>query len=76
MAIIKLPDRQFQALTAIAARQGLTLQAWLEKLADAVLTPKPLKTGRGMLVKYGAAPSAEAIDENRRDIFRRFAEGL
>jgi hypothetical protein len=24
--------------------------------------------------KYGAAPSAEEIDENRRDLFRNFAK--
>ena len=34
----------------------------------------PLKTGRGLLAKYGPAPSAEEIDENRRDMFRGFGE--
>ena len=27
-----------------------------------------------MLAKYGPAPSAEEIDENRRDMFRGFAQ--
>jgi hypothetical protein len=27
-----------------------------------------------MLAKYGPAPSAEDIDENRRDMFRGFGE--
>jgi len=37
---------------------------------------EPAQTGRGMLVKYGASPSAEEIDENRREMFRGFAEGF
>jgi hypothetical protein len=36
----------------------------------------PFKTGRGMLAKYGPAPSAEEIDENRRDMFRGFGENF
>jgi hypothetical protein len=34
---------------------------------------KPFKSGYGMLAKYGPAPSAEEIDENRREMFRGFA---
>jgi hypothetical protein len=62
-----------------AAAQGLTLKAWLEKLATEpqVGSPsRPLKTGRGMLAKYGPAPSAEEIDENRREMFRNFAKDV
>lgn len=79
MTMIELPDNQAAALKAKAALQGLTLQAWLGKLAEesAVdLPPKPLKTGRGMLAKYGSAPSADEIDENRRDMFHGFAENF
>jgi hypothetical protein len=32
--------------------------------------------GRGMLAKYGPARSAEEIDENRKDLFRGFAQDL
>jgi hypothetical protein len=63
MSVIEIPDHQ-------AAAQGLTLKAWLGKLAEessASAPRKPLKTGRGMLAKYGPAPSADEIDENRRD---------
>jgi hypothetical protein len=35
---------------------------------------QPFETGYGMLAKYGSAPSAEEIDENRRDMFRNFAQ--
>lgn len=34
MTIIELPDYQAAALKAKAAAQGLTLEAWLKKLAD------------------------------------------
>ena len=30
----------------------------------------PFKTGRGLLAKYGPAPSTEEIDANRADMFR------
>ena len=77
MTVIEIPDDQALALKARAAKQGLTLVAWLGELAreDSEGAPrKPLKTGRGMLAKYGRAPSAEEIDENRRDMFRGFAQ--
>jgi hypothetical protein len=79
MTTIELSDSQAAALKAKAALQGLTLKAWLGKLAEesSADTPrKPLKTGRGMLAKYGSAPSAEEIDENRKDMFRGFAQDL
>lgn len=34
MTVIELPDPQAAALKAKAASQGLTLEAWLKKLAD------------------------------------------
>jgi hypothetical protein len=65
-------------LKAKAAAQGLNLKAWPGKLSGeaAAAVPKPLKTGRGMSPEYGPAPSAEAIDENRKDMFRGFAESV
>jgi len=77
MTTIELPDSQAAALKAKAALQGLTLKAWLGKLAEespADAPRKPLKSGRGMLAKYGTAPSAEEIDENRKDMFHGFGE--
>jgi hypothetical protein len=79
MTVIEIPDNQAAALKARAAAEGLTLKAWLGKLAEeslASVPPKPLKTGRGMLVKYGKAPSADEIDENRKDMFRGFGESF
>jgi plasmid stability protein len=34
MTVIELPDQQVAALKARAAAQGLTLEAWLKRLAD------------------------------------------
>jgi hypothetical protein len=75
---IEVSNEQLAALKAKAAAQGLTLQDWLKKLADEGAEPtqpgQPFKSGYGMLVKYGPAPSGEEIDENRREMFRGFAK--
>jgi hypothetical protein len=66
---IEVSNEQLAALKAKAAAQGLTLQDWLQKVAIEEIEPaqpgKPFKAGYGMLAKYGTAPSAEEIDENR-----------
>ena len=73
---LELAEVQVAALQAKAAAEGLSLEGWLQKIADQEAEPrrKPYKTGYGMLAKYGPAPSAEEIDENRRDMMRGFAE--
>jgi hypothetical protein len=42
--------------------------------AEEAASGPPFETGYGMWAKYGPAPSAEEIDENRRDIFRNLAQ--
>jgi hypothetical protein len=77
MTVIELPDEQAAALRAKAEAQGLTLEDWLKRLAEEDETSqrnRPFETGRGLLAKYGPAPSAEEIDANRADMFRGFAE--
>ena len=74
---IELSDQQAEALQAKAAALGLTLQALFQKLATGEPNPspsKPLESGYGVLARYGPAPAAEEIDENRSDKFRGFAE--
>jgi hypothetical protein len=73
---IELTEEQEAALKAKAATEGLSLEGWIQKLADREARPaqKSYKSGLGMLAKYGPAPSAEEIDENRRDMMRGFAE--
>jgi hypothetical protein len=74
MTVIELTDEQANILKARAAADGLTLGAWLDRLAkeyaSASASTEPLRTGRGTLSKYGPAPSAEEIDENRRNMVR------
>ena len=76
MTVIEIPDPLAAALRETAAHQGLSLTAWLGKLAGNLPQRKPLKTGRGMLAKYGPAPSAEEIDQNRREMFSTLAQGV
>ena len=77
MTVIELSDEDAAALKARAAAEGLSLKAWLKKLAEEERPPaKPLKSAYGLLAEYGPAPSAEEIDENRRDMFRGFGENF
>jgi len=75
---IEFSSEQFVALKAKASAEGLTLEEWLRKLAEhevePVATEKPFTSGYGLLAKYGPAPSAEEIDENRREMFHGFGE--
>jgi hypothetical protein len=75
---IEFSNEQLAAIKAKATAQGLTLQDWLQKVALEEPEPaqpgKPFKSGYGMLAKYGPAPSAEEIDENRREMFGGFAK--
>jgi len=74
---IEVSSEQLAALKAKAAAQGLTLHEWLHKLAEepgSNQAGEPFRSGFGMLAKYGRAPSAEEIDENRREMLRGFAE--
>jgi hypothetical protein len=79
---IQLPQELEAALKAQASVRGLTAEDYLRELIQRELAsalhaekpPRPFKTGYGMLAKYGPAPSAEEIDENRRDMFKNFGE--
>jgi hypothetical protein len=73
---IELAEEQVAALKAKAAAEGLSLEGWLGKIADQEAEPplKPLKSAYGVLAKYGPGPSAEEIDENRRDMLKGFGE--
>jgi hypothetical protein len=75
---IDIPEQDAAALEAKAAADGLTLVEWLERLAaqQSLLTLRPFKSSRGILKDLGPAPSAEEIDENRREMFRNFARDI
>jgi hypothetical protein len=79
---IELPDALEAAVKAQAQAEGLSPDRFVSRVLENTLAaslqaqqpPKPYETGYGMLAKYGTAPSAEEIDENRRDMFRNFAQ--
>jgi plasmid stability protein len=53
MTVIELPDQQVAALKARAAAQGLTLEAWLKRLADeealSIAPPSPQEAAARIL---------------------------
>ena len=75
---IEIPEELEAGLAKIAEAKGIPLKDYLPSLlqqeveSDQVSGP-PLKSYFGVLAKYGDAPSAEEIDENRREMFRKFA---
>jgi plasmid stability protein len=79
---IELPDDLEAALKAKALAQGISLASFTRRvLEEAVMTAegeqvKPKKSGYGLLAKYGPGPSEEEIDENRREMFRGFAQDV
>lgn len=81
---IELPDALGAVVKAQARAEGVSPDQFVSRVLETTLSgniypsnpAKPLETGYGMLAKYGAAPSAEEIDENRRDMFRNFAQEI
>jgi hypothetical protein len=79
---IEIPDNIGAALKAQALAQGLSAASYVSRIIEKTLAPvieqescdQPFETGYGMWAKYGAAPSAEEIDENRREMFSNFAQ--
>ena len=79
---IELPGELESALKAHVRARGITEAGFVRQVLEQALTDQageekpgqPFETGYGMLAKYGPAPSAEEIDENRRDMFRNFAQ--
>jgi hypothetical protein len=66
---------------AIAEAKGLSTDALVREAVDKILADAPEVTSgkeptrslRGILAKYGPAPSAEEIDQNRAEMFANFA---
>ncbi len=79
---IELPDALAAAVKAQAQAEGVSPDRFVSRVLESTLAAtfesqksmKPFETGYGMLARYGAAPSSEEIDENRRDMFRNFAQ--
>jgi hypothetical protein len=69
------------ALKTRALAQGVDAAGYARQVLERALGIEeqehpgpPFKTGRGLLAKYGPAPSTEEIDANRADMFRGFGE--
>jgi len=81
---IEIPDALAAVVKAQAKEQGVSPDRFVSRvlesiLGDAVLSTTPLtpyESGYGMLAKYGPAPSAEEMDENRRAMFGGFGESF
>ncbi len=79
---IELPDDLGAALKAKALAQGVSLAGFTLHVLEEAVKPvegqklKPKKSGYGLLAKYGPGPSEEEIDENRREMFRGFAQDV
>jgi plasmid stability protein len=79
---IELPEELAAALKVKANARGISADAYAREVLERDLASSvqaeapgaPFKTGRGILAKYGPAPSAEEIEANRADMFRGFGE--
>jgi len=73
---VELPDDLGAVIQAQAQAQGISPDRYVSRILENTLGPQieqrsgpSFETGYGMLAKYGPAPSAEEIDENRREMF-------
>jgi hypothetical protein len=77
---ITLPPQKQAKLNALAEAKGLSADELVQEAIDKILneapeavSPKePTRSLRGLLAKYGPAPSAEEIDQNRAEMFSNF----
>jgi hypothetical protein len=67
-------------LVALARSKGLSADDLVREAIDKILAEvpdgspqkEPTRSLRGLLAKYGPAPSAKEIDENRAEMFANF----
>jgi hypothetical protein len=78
---LPLSPQEEAKLITIAQSKGLSTEALLREVLEKILTAtpdappekEPTLSSRGILAKYGPAPSAEEIDQNRAEMFANFA---
>lgn len=79
---IEIPDSLAAALRAKASAEGVTAAICVRNVLEQALVrtqelaPHAKKSAYGLLAHHGPGPSAEEIDENRREMFRGFAGDL
>jgi hypothetical protein len=77
---LPLEPQKEAKLIAVAESKGMTANELLSQAIDKIIADAPEATThkeptislRGLLAKYGTAPSAEEINQNRADMFRNF----
>ncbi len=77
---IDIPPELESDFAALAKAEGFSPDDYLRQVLEPEVRMKwphrgPLKSCYGAVAKYGPAPSAEEIDENRAEMFRNFARG-
>jgi plasmid stability protein len=73
---IEIPDTLAAALKAKAQAHGTSASGYARQVLEQALSAeprKPKKSAYGLLGEYGPGPSAEEIDESRREMLRGFA---
>jgi hypothetical protein len=73
------PEKQAK-LTAVAQSKGMTADDLVSEVIDKIISEAPETTSpkepthslRGLLAKYGPAPSAEEVDQNRAEMLANF----
>jgi hypothetical protein len=77
---LQLEPQKEAKLAALAQARGIStddlVREAIDKILDAVpdQQTKPKKSMYGLLAKYGPGPTEQEIDQNRREMFRGFAE--
>jgi hypothetical protein len=80
---LPLQPHEEALLLASAKARGVTADTLVREALDRILAEaqqqeasaprEPTKSVRGLLAKYGPAPSAEEIDQNQAEMFANFA---
>jgi hypothetical protein len=78
---LPLQPQEEARLIALAQAKGLSPDALVREALDRILadapdvslTKEPTRSMRGILAKYGRAPSAQEIDQNRMEMLANFA---
>jgi hypothetical protein len=77
---LPLEPQQEAKLIALAHEKGVTADQLVREVIDKIIADapetatrkEPTLSLRGLLAKYGTAPSAEEIDQNRAEMFANF----
>jgi hypothetical protein len=77
---LPLEPQKEAKLIAVAESKGMTADELVSQAIDRIIADapeaaghkEPTRSARGLLAKYGPAPSAEDIDRNRAEMFANF----